>query len=83
VSLNSAFENTDLLRKASKSSPAYRTFYRIIGGFLYAATSSLKRVTGRIFTISKCFHRSNPKLYLLISPKQGSKKILKTIGAYT
>jgi hypothetical protein len=29
---------------------------------------NLKRVTGRIFTISKCFHRSKPKLYLLISP---------------
>jgi hypothetical protein len=55
VSLNSAFENIS-------------TVYRIIGGFLYAATSSLKRVTGKIFTISKCFHRSKPKLYLLISP---------------
>jgi hypothetical protein len=43
-----------------KSSPAYGTVYRIIGGFLYAATSSLKRVTGRIFTSSKCFHRSKP-----------------------
>jgi hypothetical protein len=30
----------------------------------FAATSSLKRVTGRIFTISKCFHRSKPKLHL-------------------
>ncbi len=28
----------------------------------------LKRVTGRLFTISKCFHRSKPKLYLLFSP---------------
>jgi hypothetical protein len=43
-------------------------FLRIIGGFLYAATSSLKRVTERIFTISKCFHRSKPKLYHLIAP---------------
>jgi hypothetical protein len=41
---------------------------KITGRFLYAATSSLKRVTGRIFTISKCFHRSKPKLNLLISP---------------
>jgi hypothetical protein len=52
----------------SKSSPAYGTVYKIIGGFLYAATSSMKSVTGGIFTISKCFHRSKPKLYLLISP---------------
>ncbi len=34
---------------------------------LYAATSSLKRVTGRIFTISKFFHRGKPKLCVLIS----------------
>jgi hypothetical protein len=53
---------------ASKSSSAYGTVYKIIGGFLYAATRSLKRVAGRIFTISKCFHRSKPKLFLLISP---------------
>jgi hypothetical protein len=36
---------------AKKLSPAYGAVYRIIGGFLYAATSSLKRVIGRIFTI--------------------------------
>ncbi len=48
--------------------------YRITGGFLYAATSILKRVTGRVFTISKCFHISKPKLYLLFSPYQGSTK---------
>ncbi len=53
---------------ASKSSPAYGTVYKIIGGFLYAATRSLKMVAGRIFTISTCFHRSKPNFYLLISP---------------
>jgi hypothetical protein len=42
----------------SNTSPAYGTIYRITGGFLYAATTSnVKRVTGRIFKISKCFHR--------------------------
>jgi hypothetical protein len=50
------------------SSPAYGINYRITGGFLNAAISILKRVTGKIFTISTCFHRSKPKLYLLISP---------------
>jgi hypothetical protein len=48
-----------------------------MSGFLYAATSSLKRDTGRIFTVSKCFHRSKPKLHLLFPPQN-----LKTIGAY-
>jgi hypothetical protein len=42
-----------------------RTIYRITGGSLYAATSNMKRVSGRIFTISKCFHKSKPKLNLL------------------
>ncbi len=42
--------------------------YSITGGFLNVATSNLKKVTGRIFTISKCFHRSKPILYILISP---------------
>jgi hypothetical protein len=51
-----------------KSSPPYGTIYRITGGFLYAATSSLKRDIGRIFTISKSFHKSKPKLCLLFSP---------------
>jgi hypothetical protein len=38
--------NTIITRfKILKSSPAYGIVYRIIGGFLYAATSSLKRVT--------------------------------------
>jgi hypothetical protein len=40
--------------------------YRITGGFLNTATM--------IFTIIKCFHRSKPKPYLLISPQQGRKK---------
>ncbi len=30
----------------------------VTGGFLNATASSLKRVTGRIFKISKCFYRS-------------------------
>jgi hypothetical protein len=60
----SCIKGTVIPKHASKSSPAYGTVYRIIGGFLYAATSSLKRVTGRIFTISNCFHRSKLNFYL-------------------
>ncbi len=59
------------------------TIYRITGGFVYAATSNLKRVTGRIFSIRMCFHRSQTKLYLLFSPKTRKQKALKTIGKYT
>jgi hypothetical protein len=58
-----------------------KTVYRIIG-FLYAATSRLKRVTGRILTISKCFHRSNPKLYLLFLHNKAAKN-LTTSRSYT
>ncbi len=35
--------------------------FKITGGFLNAATSILKRVSVRIFKISKCFHRSKQK----------------------
>jgi hypothetical protein len=52
---------------ASKSSPSYGIIYRITGGFLNTATSILKRVTGTIFTISKCFHKGKPTFYLLVS----------------
>jgi hypothetical protein len=52
--------------------PGYGASFTVTGGFLNAATSSLKRVTEGIFKISKCFQRSKPRLYL---PK--------TIGAYT
>jgi hypothetical protein len=38
----------------------------------------LKRVTGRIFTISKCVHRSKPKFF-----HNKAVKYLKAIGAYT
>ncbi len=40
----------------------YGTVYRITGGFLNAAKSSLKRVTGRIFTIRKCFIEASQNL---------------------
>ncbi len=52
----------------SPSSPAYGTIYRITGVFLNAATSILKRVSVRIFKISKCIHRSKQKLEFPFSP---------------
>jgi hypothetical protein len=36
--------------------------FKITGGFLNAATSILKRVSVRIFKISKCFHKSKQKI---------------------
>jgi hypothetical protein len=40
----------------------FRNNFRDTGGYQKAGTSSLKRVTGRIFTICKWFHRSKQKL---------------------
>ncbi len=42
----------------SDSKPGSGASFTVTGGFLKTATSSLKRVTGRIFKISKCFQRS-------------------------
>jgi hypothetical protein len=40
------------------------TNLKVTGGFLYAATSSLKRVTVMTFRISKYFYRSKLKLLI-------------------
>ncbi len=80
MSLNSAFEKATLnhqpVMKSNtvtrlKSSPAYGSTYRITAGFLYAATSNLKRVTERIFTNSKRFKQAY------------AAKKFKTIGPYS
>jgi hypothetical protein len=47
------FENTLSLVEGVHSWPAFGTIFRITDGFRKAGTSLLKRVTGRIFTISK------------------------------
>jgi hypothetical protein len=41
-----------------ESQPGSGASFTVTDGFLNAATSSLKRVTGRILKISKCFQRS-------------------------
>jgi hypothetical protein len=61
---------------------AFGTVYRIIGGFLYAATSSMKRVTGRIFTISGVFIEASQNLSFIFSITRQPKN-LKTIGGCT
>ncbi len=45
-------------------------FFRITGGCWKSRTSSLKRVTGRMCTISKGFHRSKQKLYFRFSSQK-------------
>jgi hypothetical protein len=63
---------------------AYEKVYRIIGGFLYAAKSSLKRVTGRIFSISNYFQGwKQVKTLSFIFSITRQQTNLKTIGAYT
>jgi hypothetical protein len=59
-----------------------KSLYRITGSFLNAATSILKRVTGRIFKVGKYFHSSKPKYYLLFSPARQQQDV-KTIGIDT
>ncbi len=59
----------------SPSSPAYGRVYRITDGFLNAATSILKRVSVRIFKISKCFLRSKQKLEFPFLHNKAPKKI--------
>jgi hypothetical protein len=51
--------------------PSYGTIYRIIGGFLNAATSFLKRVSVRIFKICKCvFIKASKNLnFYFLAPK--------------
>jgi hypothetical protein len=44
------------------------TIYRITGGFLYAATSNFKRVTGRVFTISVFLEQAKTLSFNLIIP---------------
>jgi hypothetical protein len=45
-----------LSEQFSKSQAGFGTNFKDTGGYQKAGTSSLKRVTGRNFTISKLFH---------------------------
>ncbi len=52
--------------------------------FFEKPVSNLKRITGRTFTISKCFYRSKPELTVIFYFLQyKAAKNLKTIGAHT
>jgi hypothetical protein len=60
-----------------------RNNLRITGGFLNEATSILKRVSVRLFKISKCFHIEASKNLNSLFSITRHQKYLKTIGAYT
>jgi hypothetical protein len=57
-----------------------RAFFTVTGGFLNAATSSLKRVPERTYEIRERFQRSK---YLISLALRTQKKNLKTTSAYT
>jgi hypothetical protein len=56
--------------------------FKITAGFLNAATSVLKRVSVRIFKISKCCHRSKQNVYFYFFSMTRHQNNLKTIGEY-
>jgi hypothetical protein len=56
--LSPAYMHNRLSEQFSGSQAAFGTTFRVTGGYRKAGTSSLKRATGRIFTIS-----SQQKLY--------------------
>jgi hypothetical protein len=63
--------------------PAYGTIYRITGGFLYAPTSNLKRVTyWNDFQNYKVFSKKQAKTLSFIFSITRQQKIFKTISAY-
>jgi hypothetical protein len=69
-----------LLEQFSGSQAGYGTTFWDTGGSQKARTSSLKRVTGRNFTISIWFHRSKQKLWLNFLHRKTTKNY-KTISA--
>ncbi len=66
-----------LPEQISGSQEAFRTTFRVTGGFRKARTASLKRVTRRVFTISKWFNRCMPKLYFGCSSQKDSRILWK------
>ncbi len=55
----------------------FGTPFRVTGCYQKAGTSSLKRVTERVFTISKCFHGSKQKFHFGVSSLKDSQKLRK------
>ncbi len=54
----------------SESQAGFRTTFKGTGGYQKAGTSSLKKVTGRNFTIMKWFHRSKQKFHFVFPLKK-------------
>jgi hypothetical protein len=63
-----------LSEKFSELLGALGTTFRVTRGFRKAGTSPLKRVNGRIFTISKLFHRACRNFILDFLHKKTAKK---------
>jgi hypothetical protein len=53
--------HSKLSEQFSESQAGFGTTFKGTGGYQKAGTSSLKRITGRNFTISKVFHRCKQK----------------------
>jgi hypothetical protein len=68
--------------KFSESHTGYGASFTVTGGLLTAETSSLKRVSGRIFKISTCFKEATQDFIFHFLRNKAAKK-LKTIGVYT
>jgi hypothetical protein len=66
-----------LSEQFSESQAGFGKTIKGTGGYQKAGTSSLKRVSGRNFTISKRFHRSKQKLHFAFPSQKRQLKIVK------
>ncbi len=61
-SIFSSVHHSRLSEHISEYQAAFGTTFSVTGGYLKAGIGFMKRVTGKIFKISKCFQRSKQKL---------------------
>ncbi len=66
-----------LSEQFSESQASFGTTFKGTGSYQKAGKSSLKRVTGRNFTISKWFHRSKQKLHFGFPSQKDNWKLWK------
>jgi hypothetical protein len=69
-----------LSEQFSELQAAFRTIFKVMGGYLKAERISLKVVSGRIFRIAKCFPKTKPNI---ISSTIKHPKNFQTITART
>jgi hypothetical protein len=65
-----------------ESQAAFETILSVIGGFLYAATSSVKELPNNFLVFVNLFSRSKQKLYMYFSPQKSTKKNLKALTRF-